>query len=68
MNWIEAIALLKEAGYKQGEIASACGCAQATISDLATGKTKDTSDSIGQVLRTLIKRAERKLAQQKARA
>lgn len=65
MNWIEAIALLKEAGYSQGEIATACQCAQATISELATGKIKDPRDSIGQALRALVTQAKRK---QKARA
>lgn len=69
MNWVETIALLKEAGYTQEQIAKKCGCAQNTISDLATGKTKTTSFAIGQGLQELVPKARRRLAVlEKARA
>lgn len=67
MNWVETIALLKEAGFTQSQIATACGCAQNSISDLATGKTKTTSFSIGQGLQKLAGKARRRLAVREAR-
>lgn len=62
MNWVETIALLEKAGYKQTEIAALCGCAQSTISDLATGTSKDCRSSIGLTLQALATKARRKLA------
>jgi transcriptional regulator with XRE-family HTH domain len=62
MNWVETIALLEKAGYTQIEIATACGCAQSTISDLATGKTRVCRFDIGIELKTLAAKARRKLA------
>jgi predicted XRE-type DNA-binding protein len=62
MNWVETIGLLEKAGYTQVEIATACGCAQSTISDLATGKTRVCRFDIGDALRALSVKARRKLA------
>jgi predicted XRE-type DNA-binding protein len=62
MNWVETIALLKQAGYTQPEIAEACGCAQSTISDLATGKTTVCRFEIGDALKAMAAKARRKLA------
>lgn len=62
MNWVDTIALLKEAGYTQPEIAEACRCAQSTISDLATGKNDDPRNSIADALRALATKARRRLA------
>jgi transcriptional regulator with XRE-family HTH domain len=67
MTWVDTISLLKEAGYTQPEIAEACGCAQSTISDLATGKNTDPRTSIADGLRDLAAKARRRLAA-KARA
>lgn len=53
MNWKLLIADLKAAGWTQPQIAAACGCGQATISELANGTTKDPRDSLGQALRAL---------------
>jgi transcriptional regulator with XRE-family HTH domain len=64
MTWVDTIALLQEAGYTQTEIADECGCAQNTISDLATGKTKRPNFDIGKRLERLTAKAKRKLARQ----
>lgn len=63
MNWVEIISVIQQAGYSQTQIARLCGCAQPTINELATGKTIDPRDSIGQALRQLHAKAKRKLAQ-----
>lgn len=68
MTWAEIISLLKEAGYTQSEIAESCGCAQPTISDLATGKNTDPRTSIADGLRDLLAKAKRKLAARERRA
>jgi transcriptional regulator with XRE-family HTH domain len=64
MNWVDLIALLQDAGYTQTEIAQECGCAQNTISDLATGKTKRPNFDIGKCLERLAAKAKLKLARQ----
>lgn len=53
MDWKQLIAEIRAGGLSQPQIASACGCGQATISDLASGVTKDPRDSLGQALRAL---------------
>lgn len=53
MNWKEIISKLSELGHTQPELARLCGCGQATISDLATGKTKSPRYEIGAKLLTL---------------
>lgn len=60
MDWKLIISELQALGMSQPQIAAACGCGQATISDLASGKTKDPRDSLGQALRALLKKSRRK--------
>lgn len=50
-------------GWTQPQIAKAAGCAQATISDLATGKTTEPRFALGQVLLALSKKPARKAKQ-----
>lgn len=38
MDWTKLISDLKETGLNQAEMAIAVGCAQSTLSDLATGE------------------------------
>lgn len=54
MDWKKSIADLQNAGMTQPQIAIACGCQQSTISMLATGKTTEPRDSLGQALRQLL--------------
>lgn len=63
MNWADTIALIKEAGYSQPQIAEYCKCGQSTISELATGTTKEPRYSTGQALQQLAAKAKRKLAE-----
>lgn len=60
MSWVELIGKLKEAGYTQPELARECGCAQSTISDLATGRLEDPRTSIADALRALAAKQKRK--------
>jgi transcriptional regulator with XRE-family HTH domain len=57
MDWTSLIAELTQLGYTQPEIAKQCGCGQATISDLASGKTKEPRHSLGEDLRRLLEKA-----------
>lgn len=57
MNWKQLISDLQERGYTQPRIAAICGCAQATISAIASGKTLDPKSSLGDALRALRDRA-----------
>jgi transcriptional regulator with XRE-family HTH domain len=50
MDWTQIISELKGAGFSQARIAEKCGCGQATISELAMGRTKDPQHSLGQKL------------------
>jgi hypothetical protein len=50
MNWKSIILDLQNRGFTQAEIAALCSCSQASISDLATGKTRDPSYLLGQTL------------------
>lgn len=50
MEWMQIISELKGAGFSQSRIAEKCGCGQATISELAIGRTKDPQHSLGQKL------------------
>lgn len=54
MDWKKIIAQIQAHGLSQPQIAGRCGCGQATISDLASGKTRDPRDSLGQALRALL--------------
>lgn len=62
MNWVETMALLKEAGYTQPDIAKRCKCAQSTISDIARGANQHPRYEIGVVLQQLAVTAKRRLA------
>lgn len=47
MDWKKLIADLATAGVTQAEIAEKCGVAQASVSDLSTGKTKSPNFDFG---------------------
>lgn len=53
MDWPATIEKLLKGGWTQKRLAEACGCAQATISDLARGKTADPSYAVGKELERL---------------
>lgn len=53
MDWEQLIAELVARPMSQAQIAAACGCGQATIADLANGKTKEPRHSLGEALRAL---------------
>ena len=53
MDWKLLIADLRAHGLSQPQIAARCNCGQATISDIASGKTTDPRHSLGQALREL---------------
>jgi len=55
MNWQQHIAALQASGLTQQQIADACNCAQTTISDLATGASKQPVYSTGAALLELAK-------------
>lgn len=58
MNWPHIIERIQtKRGLTQPQIAAASGCAQATISDLATGKTKEPRHSLGESLISLLDEA-----------
>lgn len=54
MDWKSTIAEIQARGMSQPQIAAVCGCGQATISDLASGKTKEPRHSLGQNLLGLL--------------
>lgn len=57
MTWQQTIAeIQKLSELTQPQIAAICGSGQATISDLARGKTKDPSHSLGESLKALLER------------
>lgn len=56
MDWKSTIAELQAHGLSQPQIAAVCGCGQATISDLASGKTQDPRHSLGQNLIALLEK------------
>lgn len=49
-TWSKIIRDLQRTGVTQQQVADVCGCRQWTISDLATGKTKDPSFPLGTAL------------------
>lgn len=53
MDWPATIEKLLKNGWTQKRLADSCGCAQATISDLARGKTADPSYPVGKELERL---------------
>lgn len=50
MNWKKLIYELQECGFTQMQIAQSVGCKQPSLSDLATGKTKEPIYRIGERL------------------
>lgn len=63
MNWKKLVADLAERQVTQKQIAAACGCGQASVSDIATGVTKDPRASIAFGLMALAKRHRIKVEQ-----
>lgn len=53
MNWKQIVADLTEAGHTQLDLAKRCGCSQPTISDIATGETKEPRGTTALVLADL---------------
>jgi len=68
MDWQLIIADIQKRGLSQSQIASACHCGQATVSDLSSGKTKQPSFVLGQALLALLKCSDRAIARIKAAA
>lgn len=56
MNWPQLLSDLSSAGVSQTKIAAICGCSQATVSDLNTGRIKDPSFCLGSSLVELHRR------------
>ena len=54
MDWKQIIAKLQEAKITQAEIARRVGCSQASISDLAVGKTYQPNYALGVAILALI--------------
>jgi len=50
MDWPSIIADIQKRGLSQSQIAMACHCGQATVSDLSSGKTKQPGFVLGQAL------------------
>lgn len=50
MKWKNFIAALSKKGMSQSQLAKEAGCGQATISDLASGKTLEPRHSLGAAL------------------
>lgn len=66
MDWQLIIADIQKRGLSQSQIATYCRCGQATISDLAKGKTKQPSFLLGQALMKLVKVSDREIGRIKA--
>jgi hypothetical protein len=54
-RWSELLTALRGLGWTQMQIAERCGCTRSTVSDLASGKAKDTMYSLGEKLIALHK-------------
>lgn len=50
MEWKDYLAMLAAQGVSQSQIAREVGCGQATISDLALGKTREPRTSLGMAI------------------
>lgn len=68
MDWQSIIADIQKRGLSQSQIAAACHCGQATVSDLSSGKTKQPNFVLGQALLALSKASDRAIARLKAPA
>ena len=58
MDWKSLIAEIQAHGLTQPQIAALCGCGQATVSDLANGKTSDPRHTLGESLKALLDRCK----------
>jgi hypothetical protein len=54
MDWPATISKLLKNGWTQVRLAEHCNCAQSTISDLSSGKTKHPSYPVGKELESLV--------------
>ena len=61
MSWKTIIAEIQKRGLSQAQIASACKCGQATISDLAKGSTSEPRHKLGQALIVLAKASDKEI-------
>ena len=68
MDWKKITTDLAEAGCTQTDIATYLGISQASVSDIATGKTRRPSWEIGDALLRLHKRVMRQAARRKEAA
>lgn len=56
MQWKDYISALAAKGVTQSQIAKEAGCGQSTISDLASGNTREPRSSLGNALVRIGKR------------
>lgn len=54
MDWKSLITELQGLGLSQAQIAKLCDCGQATISELATGKSNQPRFALGKALEDLL--------------
>lgn len=66
MDWKSLIAEIQAHSLSQAQIAAVCGCGQATISDLASGRAKEPRYSLGVALEALLARAKAEKAAEAA--
>lgn len=59
MDFKTVLQQIADAGMTQAEIAQKCGCKQASISDLSTGKTKQPNYQLGSSIVALHKKVMR---------
>jgi transcriptional regulator with XRE-family HTH domain len=65
MDWKNIIADIQRHGQlTQPQIAAECGCGQATISDLASGKTAQPRHSLGESLISMLTRVSSQAKEQ----
>jgi hypothetical protein len=61
MNWKNIISEIQDVGkLTQPQIAEICKCGQATVNDLANGKTEQPRHSLGVALLALLKQVKKK--------
>lgn len=68
MNWKSIVSDLMSAGLKQSDIAKACECGQASISELHTGHVSNPSSKLGFALLDLHRRKVKQARKRKAEA
>lgn len=67
MDWTKVIGELADMGYTQPKIATECLCGQATVSDLASGKTTDPRFGTALMLLALLHKARIEAKQAEAK-